>query len=203
MNIDNGTKLQNIGMQLKNMGLEIQNIGTQMKNMMLDNMGIQLENLGVQASNIGIQIVDIGMQFSNMIMIQNQNIANMFNQMIGFQMPLNQNKEIMNQMNLRDSNNNHLSNNSVKIINCVFTIQTGSKINIQIKENETIEELIKLYLQRAGLDYNDIEKKNIYFWNNNQRINIHDKRMIKDLATHNSEFVYFKVFWKSIIGSEW
>ena len=118
-------------------------------------------------------------------------------------MPLNQNKEIMNQMNLKDSNNNHSSNNSIKIINCVFTIQTGSKMNIQIKENETIEELIKLYLQRVGLDYEDIEKKKIYFSNNNQRLNIHDKRMIKDLVVNNSEFVFVKVFWTSLIGSEW
>ena len=126
-------------------------------------MGIQLENLGVQTSIIVIQIVDIGMQFSNMIMIQNQNIANTFNQIIGLQIPLNQNKDIINQMNLENSNNNHSSNNSVKIINCVFTNQTGSKMNIQIKENETIEELIKLYLQRVGLDYEDIEKRKYIF----------------------------------------
>ena len=199
MKMDNGTQLQNIGLQLKNMGGEIYNIGAQMKNMMLD-IGIQLENLGVQTSEIGIQIFNIGMQFSNMIMVQNQNMANMFNQMMEFKMPINQNQVNMNQINALDINNNGSNNNnSGRIINCIFNNQTGSRNNICIKENETIEELIKSYMKRVGWDYKDIEIKKVYFLLYGEKIDIHDKRLIKDFQISNNNLI-FKICWEDIKG---
>ena len=181
------------------MGGEVHNIGAQMKNMMFD-IGIQLENLGFQTSEIGIQIFNIGMQFSNMIMVQNQNMANMFNQMMAFKMPLNQNQVNMNQINALDINNNGSNNNnSGRVINCIFDNQIGSRNIICIKVNETIEELIKLYMKRVGWDYKDIEIKNVYFMLNREKIDLHDKRLIKDFKIFNDS-LNFKVYWEDIKG---
>ena len=180
------------------MGGEIHNIGAQMKNMMLD-IGIQLENLGVQTSEIGIQIFNIGIQFSNMIMVHNQNMANMFIQMMAFKKPLNQNKANMNQINTYNNNKIDSDNtNSGKIINCFFETQTGLRNNITIGENKTIEELIKLYMKRVGWDYTDIVKKAVYFVSHGTIIDPHDKRFIKDLVIINN-ILHIEVCWKDVL----
>ena len=73
-------------------------------------------------------------------MNQNQNMVNMFNQMMRFQMLSNQN----NVINSLDSNNYINNNNSLETINCFFTTQTSLKSIIVIKRDKTVEELIKL-----------------------------------------------------------
>ena len=48
-----------------------------------------------------------------------------------------------------------------------------------MEENIAVEEFIKTFMQRVGLDYNDIHNKKITFYHNAQLLNIHDKGPIK------------------------
>ena len=169
MLIDNGNQLKNYGSQLQIMGTGIQNLGLQIQNMMMNDMGNQIQNMGLEISNIGMKLFNMGIQFSNMMMNQNMMIGNQqFNQI--------QNFNLMNQLNINNNNNE-------EIINCTFIEQSGNKINIKLEGNKTIEELLKKYADRIGVDYNEyIENKKLYFTISGQIIDIHEKKKIKDFA---------------------
>ena len=182
MFVNNGSQLKNYGIELQNIGTQIQNFGMQMKNTTFT-IGDQLENLGMQISNLGIQVFTIGTNISNM-MLQNQNMGNISfqNQFMGLQMfnYMNQNNNmgIMNQMQSME-NNNKESNN--KKTNFIFETHTYDKITVIADINDTIEEVIKLFMKKIGLTYNEIkEKKNIYFLYSGNTIDMHDKSLFKD-----------------------
>ena len=176
MFIDNENQLKNYGMQLQNMGMEIHNFGLQMKNNMMlnignqiliQNIGDQIQNMGNQISNIAMQIFNMGIQISNIIM--NQNNINMMNQnnLMNNNMMMNGiNEEIMN------------DNNEQLIYSVVFITQSGRKNNININCSRTVEDLLNLYLNRMGLDIDDIQKKKIFFLNNGQKMDLKDKSKI-------------------------
>ena len=169
MLIDNGNQLKNYGSQLQIMGTGIQNLGLQIQNMMMNDMGNQIQNMGLEISNIGMKLFNMGIQFSNMMMNQNMMIGNQqFNQI--------QNFNLMNQLNINNNNNE-------EIINCIIE-QSGNKINIRLEGNKTIEELLKKYADRIGVDYNAYIKNNnkLFFLIRGEKINIHEKKKIKDFA---------------------
>ena len=170
MLIDNGNQLKNYGSQLQIMGTGIQNLGLQIQNMMMNDIGNQIQNMGLEISNIGMKLFNMGIQFSNMIMNQNMMIGNLqFNQI--------QNFNLMNQLNINNNNNE-------EIINCTFIELSGNKINIKLEGNKTIEELLKKYADRIGVDYNAYIKNNnkLFFLIRGEKINIHEKKKIKDFA---------------------
>ena len=169
--MDNGNQLKNYGNQLQIMGTGIQNLGLQIQNMMMNEMGNQIQNMGLEISNIGMKLFNMGIQFSNMMMNQNMIIGNpQFNQI--------QNFNLMNQLNINNNNNE-------KIIKCKFEDTSGRKIIITIEGNKTIEELIKKYVERIGVDYNVfIGNKKLCFIIAGEVINIHEKKKIKDFAIY-------------------
>ena len=167
--MDNGNQLKNYGNQLQIMGTGIQNLGLQIQNMMMNDMGNQIQNMGLEISNIGMKLFNMGIQFSNMMMNQNMMIGNQqFNQI--------QNFNLMNQLNINNNNNNN-----EEIINCIFVQPSGKRINILFEGNKTIEELIKKYANRIGVDYNEyIENQKIFFLLSGKKINIHETKKIKE-----------------------
>jgi len=193
MFVDNGNQLKNYGMQLQNMGMEIQNYGIQMKNnvmqnignqMQIQNIGNQIHSMGLQISNIAMQIFNMGVQISNIIM--NQNNVNMMNQndlMNNFNMMMNGVNETMN--------DNYVNSN---IRNFLFITQTGHKKAITMNENRTVGDLLNLYLEKMGLSFNDIQKQNIYFVFNGEKIDINDKRKIKQIFRHINENILVENF---------
>ena len=187
----NGNQLQNYGIQLQNMGMKIQNFGMQIQNMMLNN-GNEIQNMGIQISNIGIQIFNMGVQMLN----SNANIGNMIqpNEFKGN--PMNLNMININQM-FQNENNNKKYSPEIKIINFVFIKPEGEKINISIEYDKTVEELLKLYIERIGEDYKIVENEEIYFFYNGLKIKKHDKTKVRNFIRiwapyHNIQVCYSK-----------
>ena len=173
MFIDNGNQLKNYGMKLQSMGMEIQNFGIQMKNNIMQNIGNQIQfqnignqiqNMGAQISNIAIQIFNMGIQVSNIIV--NQNKVNMMNQY-----------DLMNNYMHNGINEKIMNDNNEKSIvyNAVFITQSGQKNNITINSNRTVENLLNLYLNKMGLNLDDIQNKNIFFIYNSKKMELTDK----------------------------
>ena len=170
----NGNQLKNYGMQLQNMGMQIQNFGMQMQNMML-NIGNEIQNMGIQISNIGIQIFNMGVQMLN----YNVNIGNMIqpNEFKGN--PMNLNMININHIFQNENNNNKYSPEIIKI-HCLFTTPIGKKIDILIEWDKTVEELLKLFIERIGEDYKIVENEDIYFLYNGLKLKKHDKTKVRD-----------------------
>ena len=163
--MNNGEQLISFGIQLQNMGAQVQNFGMQVNNM----IGIQLQNLGMQISSIGIQIFNIGK-----ILNQSNNIENNKFEMLGqnqsMPMPIlnfPQNFEMINNMNI-NGNENCINNNNLKQqkLNITFYAETGLTTNIVCNFKTSVEELLKIYAKRVGINMKDIYNKNIYFISN-------------------------------------
>ena len=169
----NGNQLKNYGMELQNMGIKMQNFGMQLQNMM-GNIGNEIQNMGIQISNIGIQIFNIGVQILN----QNLNMPNMIeqNQFLGNFM--NQNMNMPNQIQQIGINNNVNDTNKLKL-NFIFVTQKGFKTMITSDIDITFEDLLKLYINKVGLDYSYVENEDIYFLFNGQKMKVHDKTKVK------------------------
>ena len=179
----NGNQLKNYGMELQNMGIKMQNFGMQLQNMM-GSIGNEIQNMGIQISNIGIQIFNIGIQILN----QNLNMPNMIeqNQFLGNFM--NQNMNMPNPIHQIGINNNINDNKKFKS-NFLFETQKGLKTFISADIDVTFEDLLKLYINKIGLDYNYVENGNIYFLLNSQKIEIHDKTKVKDFIINTLGFI--------------
>ena len=143
----------------------------QIQNMML-NIGNEMLNMGIQISNIGMQIFNMGVQMLN----QNQNMGIIEqNPFMGMQMNQNMNMiKQMEQIEINNINNNDNDNEKPKINFC-FINQRGLKINIALEEDKTIEDLLKLYINKKGLEYNVIDNEEVRFYFNAQKINSNDK----------------------------
>ena len=110
----------------------------------------------------------MGIQISNVIM--NQNNINMMNQN-----NIMNNNMMMNRINEEIIDDN---NEDSFIYNVVFRVSSGQMINININSSRTLEDLLNLYLNRMGLDIDDIQKKKIFFLNNGQKMDLKDKSKI-------------------------
>ena len=155
-----GNILKNYGMQLQSMGIKIQNFGIQIQNMML-NIGNEMQNMGIQISNIGMEIFNMGVQMLN----QNLNMGNIIEQNPFMGMIMNQNMNMINKMEPIEINNN---DNEKPKINFCFIASSGLKTIIPLEGDKTIEELLKLYLKRNGLEYNAFESNQVIFLYNGE-----------------------------------
>ena len=166
--------MQNFGTQIKNFALQLQSL-----------MGIQLENIGVQISNIGIQIVDIGnilnqSQYSEMHMTEviERSPSTFFDSP-----PYNNFSYIDNKMKEKKNN---------RIVPYIYNISflrviNRLKTNIFCNGKTTVEELIKKYAKKAGLNNNDIYNNKIYFLYNGIKISPQDNIRIKDCLNNGCE----------------
>ena len=140
----------------------------------------------------------MGMQISN----QNQNMNNMMeqNQFMGmqiFNMP-NQNDNLSMNAYRNNINNKEDAINSSEKINFTFETENGAKIPFYCDENITVEELLKLFINKVGLEYDLIKKEKIYFIFNAQIIDINDKRKIKEVFRYKFNIIIVKEIQKFI-----
>ena len=161
-------------MELQNMGLKLQNFGMQMKNMMF-NVGNEMQNMGIQISNIGMQIFNMGVQMQN----QNINMENNIKQNPFMGMPMNQNMNMINQMEPFEINNINNNDNKLPKINFTFSHLNGLRINIPLEDDKTVEELLKLYTNKKGIEYNAVKNDELRFYYNGENIKKYNK--LKDL----------------------
>ena len=177
--------LKNYGIQLQEMGIKMTNFGMQMTNMML-NIGNEIQKMGLQISNIGMQIFNMGVQ----MLSENFNVRNIFeqNQFMGV---MNQNMNMSNQIEpigIKTINNN---DNSKTKINFCFKTDNGLKTLIFLEEDKTMEELLKLFLIKIGLEYNAFDIEHVRFEFNGQLIKSQDKSTkIKDFFQSYGSIIY-------------
>ena len=189
--MDNGSQLKNYGILLQNIGMQIKNMSSNYKQIP-QNISTQMQNMAIQIFDIGVQIFNIGIQFSNMIN-QNNNMTNqnMFMGMGNMNFPnmMNQNQFIGMGMNgLEPLENNNFNNSKDKskenIVNFCFKSSRGLLTNITCKDDITVEELSKLYLNKIGLNYELFEKSKIIFLINGNIITIrHKEKKVRDFYT--------------------
>ena len=193
MNIqDNSSFLKNFGMQLQMMGSQIQNMGVQISTFN-QQFGMQMQSIAIQITNISMHIFKIGMETPNFNQIQD----NLGNQILNNLNEMN-NLNIMNQVPNIEMNNNIINNDINNIndlsnkpkINIKFGQSNGKCIVIIISPEMTIEDLLNSYRIKIGESPNFLE--NHIFLFNGQKININEKKTIKDFGLINGSqiFVY-------------
>ena len=168
----NGNQLKNYGMELQNMGIKMQNFGMHLQNMM-QSIGNEIQNMGIQISNIGKQIFNMGVQILN----QNLNMPSMIEQNQFLENFMNQNMNMPNQIQQIGINNNINDNRK---LNFLFERQNGLKTFIKSDIDITFEDLLKLYINKIGLDYSYVENEDIYFLCNGHKIYIYDITKVKN-----------------------
>ena len=195
-------QLNNINSQFENLFMQIQNNGFQNIGMQIYNMGIQALNIGMQIINLGIQIPSIGMidSFNIKNQIQNigmkiQNLGNQMNNMnnIGIQMNnmampiinmnMNNNYDFMKGFN-NEINNNNL-NHKVEKYHPVFKFLSGKSLSLNLDENITVDEMIKILLNRIG----KTDNKDIKIVYNCSKLELGDKTAIKKLFLNDSPII--------------
>ena len=139
----------------------------------------QLQNLLLQVNNHINQI--------NAIIIQMNNLINQINNPINMPM-LNQMNNLMNSMNNYKNFGNQINyNNNIdysfkenkEIMNITFKFTRHESLLIQIKGNETINELINLYLQKINMPnlMNNYEDKLHFCYNGKLLENLKEKKV--------------------------
>ena len=152
--------------------------------MMQNNLN-QLQNLLLQVNNHINQI--------NAIIIQMNNLINQINNPINVPM-LNQMNNLMNSMNNYKNFGNQNYNNNIdysfkenkEIMNITFKFTGHESISsIQIEGNETINELINLYLQKINKPHlmNNYEDKLYFYYNSKKLENLKEKK-VKEILNH-------------------
>ena len=176
--MNNGEQLKFYGTQLQNFGTQVKNFGLQLQSL----IGIQLESIGIQITNIGIQVFDIGNTLN-----QSQNNEMHMTQVIQrssstfFDSPPYQDFSFIDNKMMKKKSN--------KIVPYIYNIsflrvRNRLKTNIFCNGKTTIEELIKKYVKKVGLNNNDIYNNKIYFLYNGIKISTQDNIQIKD-CLHN------------------
>ena len=180
---DYGTQLKNFGMQLQSYGMQIQNMVVQMP-MIIQNIGIQLQNMASNISNIGNQIFLLGVNLSNNSNMGFQMNNNKFGEMPGM--------NIINQFPNNMVNQNNLFNGEniikIELINIKFRDDYGKLISITISPEKSVEELLNLYIQKAGLN-SDFFKNNKFRFNS-KIIDPKEKKTILDYGILNEALIY-------------
>ena len=204
MFLDNGVKLKDFGIQLQNIGNQIYNFGfqIQMQNN-FTNFGIQIQNKGYQITNIGNELFNLG----NQICMINQNIMN-FNQLENMNMinMMNQNINMQKINQFQNIGFNYDNEKSIvssdKKINLIFQTQNGLKTNIIVECHKTVEEAIKLYMDKIGKQIEDNVKEKLYFMYNGEKMDIYEKRKVGDFFKIENEYKDIKilVFYREVIG---
>jgi hypothetical protein len=112
--------------------------------------------------------------FSKWMMSQgmNNNISNNFN--------FNNNNLNINNNNLNKNNNNNIKGG--KLLNFIFAASNGTTINLKASSNNSIEDLLKLYAQKAGFSEN-LLGKDINFLYDAHVMNVHDQTRLDAIFT--------------------
>ena len=76
-------------------------------------------------------------------------------------------------------------------MNFSFKTERGNTIVVACGENNTIEDLLKLFAKKVNLNYNLFENGKIYFLFNSYKLSIKDQRKLKEVFSHYG--------WNSII----
>ena len=121
----------------------------------------------------------------NMGNLNNAFIQNMFQMFLQWMMSQGMNNTINNNYNINNNNlniyNNNLNNNNNikgdKLINFIFAASTGTNINLKASSNNSIENLLKLYAQKAGFSEN-LLGKDINFLYDAHVMKVHDQTRI-------------------------
>ena len=106
----------------------------------------------------------------------NMEMLNMFNQM-----------QMMNQMNneMIPNNNNNINETEELIYRIFFKFNNGKKIFVNISNEKTVEELLTKFIND-----NNLIPDNFNFLFNASKLNINDKRKIKDYPINNAALIY-------------
>ena len=147
----------------------------------------QLQNLLTQISNHVIQINEIIVQMNN---IMTQINDPMINQMNNFMNSLNNHMNFGNQINynnnininnpFKEINNDKINKN--EIMNIGFIQDTGIKTFITVNVNQTINEIINLFLKKIGMPLlmNNYENE-FFFLFNGDILNKRKEKRVKDV----------------------
>ena len=150
---DYGTQLKNFGSQLQSYGMQIQSLVLQMP-MLIQNIGTQLQNIASNISNIGNQIFLLGVNLSN-----NSNIGFPMNNNIFGEMPeMNNMNQFPNNMFNQNNSFNGKNNIKNKLISLRFRNSRGEGTTITTSQENSVEELLNLYIQKIGLNPNSLKK---------------------------------------------
>ena len=184
---DNEIQLTNFGMQLQNFGMQISIIGNQIPNMMKD-LKDQMISIAFQISNIGMKIFNIGLNLKNKLM-QRENNIEMENPMKNFGI-FNQNFLGIN--NINSINESNIKNEN-KIISIIFQISNGRKVTINASPENTLEELINLFIEKIG-QKPGIDNINYTFIFNGQTIQSNNKTKIREFrCLNNVQLIQFSI----------
>ena len=74
---------------------------------------------------------------------------------------------------------------SGKRFNIIFTIPTGSKMNILCPPNVKVKELLQIFIARLGLGQDAIFNNSIFFLYNGYKLNYDDNRTIVEIGMNN------------------
>ena len=158
----------------------------------------QLQVLLTQISNHVNQINGIIMEMNNLINQINNPMNNpMINQMNNLMNSMNNYMNIDNQINYNNNNLNYIFKEENKekidlndIWNITFIQGNGYKVLVNIKPEQTINELINLYLQKVGLSnlMNSYKEKYTFLFNGLDLYNSKTKKvgeLLNDFAKVN------------------
>ena len=147
----------------------------------------QLQSLLTQISNHVNQINGIIMEMNNLINQINNPMDNpMINQMNNLMNSMNNYMNIKGQINYNNNNLNYIfkEENKEKIdLNYILNIQfihlNGFKVFVQIKKEQTINELINLYLQKIEMPnlMNNYKEKCYFIFNGKDLYNLNTKKV--------------------------
>ena len=137
-NFQMNNSFQNI-LEMKNIGYQIYNIGFNIQKIMNPNMGINMMNMPNPINQ-------------NLMMNMNMNMNNLMN--LNMEMP-NFNQCIVNNDNDNEDN--------IEKINCEFKLCGELAVNVVCDITETIEEMLKKYLNKKNLNFTVFENDDFRF----------------------------------------
>ena len=188
MNIDTPSTIEGIKMNIYTMLSKIENIEIKSKDIMfpicqigeeLLDLSMKMLNTGIQTFNFGSNLSSIANYFNEFKKISEEInfLINKYNQptiMMQQQMLLQQQMMMKQQMMMQQIP----SEPKKPKINAVFRDTRGKITNIVVENDITIEELYKIYVDRAPLYGHD--KKDLHFIMNGRALGRKDKTKIKD-----------------------
>ena len=144
--------LSNMKFQLTNLYSQFNNLSNQINNSGTSpDIIIEMNNISFQILNFGIQLLNLGIQYS-------------YTSMKGYNLK-DQADNIINQLNNIKFNFDEKIN---PVYNIVFN-EGGLKTTICWRGNITIEEMIKKYLNKKGIDLSELHEYKFFFNGKNLR----------------------------------
>ena len=158
------------GNQLMSLSTQLVNI---LNNFQMNNFFqsiLEMKNIGYQIYNIGFNIQKI---MNPNMGINMMNMPNPINQNLMMNMNMNMNNLNMEIPNFNQCIENNINEDNIEKINCEFEFR-GERLNVICDITETIEEMLKKYLNRIYLNINAFENDDLRFLFNGIRIKKND-----------------------------